>query len=35
MGRKKVSKSPVGFSRKSLKKKEKREVKRKAKKAKR
>jgi len=35
MGKKKVSKSPVGFSRKSLKKKEKRETKRNVKKAKR
>lgn len=35
MGKKKESKSPIGFSRKSLKKKEKKEVKRKGKKAKR
>jgi len=35
MGKKKESKSPIGFSRKSIKKKEKREIKRKSKKAKR
>jgi len=34
MGKKKVSKLPVGFSRKSLRKKEKKEAKRKTKKAK-
>jgi len=35
MGKKKESKLPVGFSRKSLRKKEKREAKRKGKKSKR